>query len=118
MEFSAEESIEKEELTDDVDDEDDLGEDIEDDQVVTKASTAYDAAGTRQAVLQTYCAPCLVLALTSQISAKYNQKKLLSLTKIRLLEWCSGSTFTWHVKGCWFGPQPGHGEITLRVYSQ
>ena len=70
MEIRAQERIQQEQLTDNVYYEDDLGEDVEDDQVVSETTTTDDTTRTRKTVFETNGAACSVFSLTSKISAK------------------------------------------------
>ena len=72
MEIRAEKSIQQEQLTDNVCNEDDLGEYVEDDQVVPETTTADDTTCARETMFETDGASCPVFTLTSKISAKRN----------------------------------------------
>lgn len=75
MKISAKEGIQQEKLTNDVDDENDLGENVEDDQIVTKTPSTHSAASTRQTVFETDGASCAVLTLTGKISANIQMQQ-------------------------------------------
>ena len=72
MEIRAEKSIQQEQLTDNVYNEDDLGEYVEDDQVVSETTTADDTTCARKTMFETDGTSCPVFTLTSKISAKRN----------------------------------------------
>ena len=76
MEIRAEKSIQQEQLTDNVYNEDDLGEYVEDDQVVSETTTADNAACARETMFETDGASCPVFTLTSKISAKRKRHTL------------------------------------------
>ena len=70
MEIRAQKCIQQEQLTDNIYNEDYLGEDVENDQVVSETTTAYDTTRTRKTMFETDSASCPVLSLTSKISTK------------------------------------------------